>query len=279
MTRRDLADLTGRVAVVTGGGRGLGRAFARALAAAGSRVAVIARSSHELAETTRLVREAGGEARAFTADVTDADAVERTFAEIEHALGGIDLIVNNAGIVAPLGPFAQNDVAAWWRALDVNLRGPMLCAHRVLPGMIARRRGRIVNIASGGGARMLPHFSAYITSKAALIRFSECLAHEVKPHGLAVFAMGPGTVRTAMAEYSLNSPEGKTWLPWFREIFERGDDLPPERPAELLLALASGRADALSGCFIQPSDDLDRMIATAGDIAERKLYTMQVRRL
>jgi NAD(P)-dependent dehydrogenase (short-subunit alcohol dehydrogenase family) len=99
----------------------------------------------------------------------------------------------------------------------VNLQGQILCAHRALPGMIARRGGHIINIASGGGATMLPYFSAYVTSKTALIRFSECLAFEVKDHGIAVFAMGPGTVRTAMSEYSLNSPEGRTWLPWFRD--------------------------------------------------------------
>jgi NAD(P)-dependent dehydrogenase (short-subunit alcohol dehydrogenase family) len=145
--------------------------------------------------------------------------------------------------------------------------------------MIARRRGRIVNIASGGGATMMPMFSSYITSKTALIRFSECLAAEVRPHGIAVFAMGPGTVRTAMSDYSLNSPEGRRWLPWFREIFETGRDLPPERPAELLLALASGQADALSGRYVTPSDDLDRLIEQAEEIGARKLYALEVQRL
>jgi NAD(P)-dependent dehydrogenase (short-subunit alcohol dehydrogenase family) len=139
-----------------------------------------------------------------------------------------------------------------------------------------RGLGRIVNIASGGGATMLPYFSAYVTSKTALIRFSECLAAEVKADGLAVFAMGPGTVRTAMTEYSLNSPEGRTWLPWFREIFDEGRDLPPERPAALLLALASGRADGLSEGVFKPRDDLDSIIAAAETVKELKLYSLQV---
>ena len=155
--------------------------------------------------------------------------------------------------IGPLGPFTQSDVGAWWRTFEVNLHGQILCTHRALPGMIARRGGRIINIASGGGAAMLPYFSAYVTSKTALIRFSECLAFEVKDHGIAVFAMGPGTVRTAMSEYSLNSPEGRTWLPWFRDIFDEGRDLPPERPAALLVALASGKADALSGRYVYPA--------------------------
>ena len=274
-----MTDMRGQVAVVTGGGRGLGRAFAQALAAAGCAVAVIARSADELAETVATIAESGGQARAFPADVTDAPAVTAAFATIEQSLGPIDLLVNNAGVIGPLGPFAQSSVDDWWRAIDVNLRGQILCAHLVLPGMIARRRGRIINIASGGGATMLPYFSAYVTSKAALIRFAECLAVEVKPHGIAVFAMGPGTVRTRMSEYSLNSPEGRTWLPWFRDIFTEGRDLPAERPAALLLALASGRADALSGCFLQPSDDLERIIDAAATVQQAKLYTMQVGRL
>jgi NAD(P)-dependent dehydrogenase (short-subunit alcohol dehydrogenase family) len=272
-------DMHGQVSVVTGGGRGLGRAFAQALAAAGSLVAVAARSAAEIAETVALIESAGGKAHAFTTDVTDAGGLDRTFAEIERSLGPIDLLVNNAGIAGPIGPFSQSTIEDWWQAIDVNLKGQVLCAHRVLPGMIARRRGRIVNIASGGGAYMVPYFSAYVTSKTALIRFSECLAAEVEADGLAVFAMGPGTVRTAMAEHSLNSPEGKTWMPWFRQIFDEGRDLPPERPAALLLALASGRLDSLSGCFLRPDDDLDAVVAAAATIKERKLYLLQVGRL
>ena len=211
--------------------------------------------------------------------MTDRTAIDRAFTGIERALGPVELLVNNAGVVGPLGPFAESDAGAWWRTLEVNLQGQILCAHRALAGMIARRRGRIVNIASGGGATMLPYFSAYVTSKTALIRFSECLAYELKPHGIAVFAMGPGTVRTAMSEYSLNSPEGRTWLPWFRDIFDEGRDLPPERPAALLVALASGRADVLSGRYVYPADDLDRLIAEAQEIDARKLYSLQVLRL
>jgi NAD(P)-dependent dehydrogenase (short-subunit alcohol dehydrogenase family) len=268
-----------KVAVVTGGGRGLGRAFAQALAVAGYAVAVLARSAAELAETVTLVARLGGKASAFPADVTDGAAVDRAFIDVERSLGPVDLLVNNAGAIGPLGPFVGSDAGAWWRTLEVNLHGQILCAHRALPGMIARSSGRIINIASGGGTTMLPYFSAYVTSKTALIRFSECLAFELRPHGIAVFAMGPGTVRTAMSEYSLNSPEGRTWLPWFRDIFDEGRDLPPERPAALLVALASGKADVLSGRYVYPADDLDRLIAEAREIEARKLYSLQVQRL
>jgi NAD(P)-dependent dehydrogenase (short-subunit alcohol dehydrogenase family) len=266
------------VAVVTGAGRGLGRAFAQALAADHD-VALVARSADELAETQVLIERVGGRAVPFAADVTDARAVDLAFAGIERVLGPVDLLVNNAGALGPLGPFAESAVADWWRALEVNLLGQARCAHRVLGGMIARRRGCIINIASGGGAVMRPYFSAYITSKTALIRFSECLAAEVKPQGIAVFAMGPGTVRTAMSEHSLNSPEGRTWLPWFRDIFDQSRDLPAERPAQLLLALASGRFDALSGCFVRPEDDLAHLLSAAAKVEAEKLLTLQVPRL
>ncbi len=257
-----------KVAVVTGGGRGLGRAFARALTAAGWQVAIVARQAVEVEG-----------ARTFIADVTDEAAVGRAAADIERLLGPIDLLVNNAGVIGPLGPFVESTVADWWRTLEIDLLGQVICAHRVLPGMIARRSGRIVNLCSGGGATMLPYFSAYVTAKTGLIRFSECLAHEVKQYGIAVFAMGPGTVRTAMSEHSLNSPEGKKWLPWFADIFTEGRDLPAAQPAELLCQLASGRFDALSGRYLYPPDDLEQLLVAAADIEADKLYSLQVNRL
>lgn len=275
----DAIDLRGQVAVVTGGGRGLGRAFAQALAAAGAAVAVLARSDDELAQTVAAVERAGGRARRFRADVTDAAAVRTTMAAVERTLGPVDLLVNNAGVVGPLGPFWEADPEVWWRAVDVNLRGQILCAHALLPGMVARRRGRIVNVASGGGARAIPYMSAYVAGKTALIRFAECLAAETHEYGIAVFAVGPGTVRTAMSEYSLNSPEGQRWLPWFRMIFDEGSDSPPEHPARLVLSLASGRMDALSGCFLTIADDLDVVLARAADVERDKLYRLRVRTL
>lgn len=257
-----------KVAVVTGGGRGLGRAFAQTLGSVGWQVAIIARQAVDVAGT-----------HTFTADVTDEAAVDRAFDDIERVLGPVDLLVNNAGVIGPLGPFVDSGIAEWWRTVEVDLLGQVICAHRALPGMIGQRSGRIVNIASGGGATMLPYFSAYVTAKTALIRFSECLAHEVKEYGIAVFAMGPGTVRTAMSEHSLNSPEGKQWLPWFRDIFDHGRDLPAERPAELLRQLSSGRFDALSGRYLYPADDLEQLLAASTEIEAGKLYTLQVKHL
>ena len=113
-------DLKERVAVVTGGGRGLGRAFAQALAGAGCSVAVVARSKAELAETVGLIGRAGGQAQAFPADITDAGAVDVAFAAIEQSFGAVDLLVNNAGVMGPIAPFAETAPDAWWRSVEVN---------------------------------------------------------------------------------------------------------------------------------------------------------------
>ena len=142
--------LTNQVAIVTGGGRGIGRAMARTLAGAGAQVAVVARSRNELEETVSEISAGGGRATAFPADVADADAIRSAIEEIERRMGPVDFLVNNAGILGPLRPLADSDPAAWWRGMEVNVRGPMLATHAVLPGMIARRRGRIVNVSSAG---------------------------------------------------------------------------------------------------------------------------------
>lgn len=273
------SQMKNQVAVVTGGGRGIGRAIAQTLAAAGAKVAVLARSENELAETVRLIEQAGGQGAAFPADATSPSAVQAAFARIEQLLGPVDVLVSNAGMVQPFGPLHENDVEQWWRSMEINLRAPALCAHAVLPGMVARRRGRIVNMASGAGTMCAPFFSSYVTGKTALIRFSECLALEYKPHGVSVFSISPGTVRTAMSEYSLLSPEGQKWLPWFRRIFDENIIVPAERSAHLVLELASGRADSLSGSFLTIYDDLDKLIKNADSIDQQTLYSLKVDRL
>jgi len=261
-------DFKRQTAVVTGGGRGLGRCFAQTLAAAGASVAVLARSRDELDETVASI---GSNARAFAVDVTDAAAVRSAFAEI----GPVDLLVNNAGVLGPIGPFAENDFDQWWRAMDVNVRGAMLCTHAVLAGMIERRRGRIINVVTGAFAA--PYLSAYLSSKTALIRATECLAAENKANNIALFSISPGTVRSEMTTYSLTSPEGRRWIPWFQRIFDEGLDLPAERPAALVAALASGKYDGLSGLYLSPFDDLDEMLSRQAEIEKDKLHVLQLR--
>jgi NAD(P)-dependent dehydrogenase (short-subunit alcohol dehydrogenase family)/uncharacterized protein YndB with AHSA1/START domain len=268
------AELDGQVAVVTGAGRGIGRAIALALGAAGACVAALARSGCELATTVEMIERAGGVAKAFVADVTKV-AVQSTMAEIEQSLGPISVLINNAGRQGPMLPFCETDVDDWWRVQEVNLRGPMLCSRAVLPGMISRRQGRIINIASS--AAPIAYFSSYTTSKTALIRFTETVAIEARPYGVSMFAVGPGTVRSAMSEYALISPEGQKWLPWFQQIFDEGLDVPMERPVQLVLQLASGLADRLTGRFLSVSDDLDMLLRNIEQIEANNLFSLRVR--
>jgi NAD(P)-dependent dehydrogenase (short-subunit alcohol dehydrogenase family) len=258
-----MEDLSGQVAIVTGGGRGIGKAIALGLAKAGAAVAVAARSEDQLAETVRQITKLGLRAISVAADVSDPGAVERMVHEVEKSLGSVDLLVNNAGLPGPIGPTWETDPDAWWRCLEVNLRGPMLCSRAVLPGMIARKQGRIVNVASGAGTFAIPYLGAYVTSKSALIRFTEVLALEAAQYGVKVFAIEPGTIRTNMAEYALESEAGKRWLPWFGEIFKRGEDVPPDHAADLVVLLASGRADPLSGRFFTIKDDVLGLVERA----------------
>ena len=238
-----------QVALVTGGGRGLGRAFAVALAKNGMRVGVASRSGVELNVTLALLHAEGIEAVAIPTDVTDEAAVHNMVSVTEEKLGPIDLLINGAGVGAPFGPTWETDSSEWWRNIEVNLRGPMLCCKSVVKGMIERRRGRIINVASGAGTRSIPYMSAYVTGKAALIRLTEVLADELRQHGVSVFAIQPGTVRTAMAEELIRSEAGRRWLPWFKKIFDDGQNDTSEPGERLVLYLASGNADALSGRF------------------------------
>ena len=154
-------DLAGQVALVTGGGRGLGRAFALGLAKAGASVAVTARTAVPLAETVEIIERAGGRALAIPGDVAESGAAAHVVSTAESRLGPLDILVNNAGVMGPVGYDWNVDPEDWWRTFEVNMRGPFLCARAVLPGMLARRRGRLVNISSGAAFNRLPQMAVY----------------------------------------------------------------------------------------------------------------------
>jgi len=261
-------------AVVTGGGRGIGRAVALGLARAGMSVAVLARTGSELVETVALVEADGGRAHAESVDVTDADAVAHAFEKILDRLGPVDLLVNNAGTASALGPVWEVDAEAWWRDVETSVRGAFLCTRAVLSDMLERRRGRIVNMSSYASVRPSPYLSAYAAAKAALLSFTEALAAEARPFGVAVFVVTPGHVRTAMVRHMLESEAGRRWLP---EVAS-STPLEPERTADLIAFLASGRGDALSGRFLHALDDVEGLAARAEEIVRDDLYVARLRR-
>ena len=188
-------------AIVTGGGRGIGEAVARALTARGVAVTVFARTEREV----RAVAVSGGAALAVAGDVSREADVARLLEAHQRALGPCDLLVNGAGILLR-GPVEALDPAGWRACLEVNLTGAFLCARAVIPGMKARRRGRIVNLASISGSLGTPEGSAYNASKWGLIGLTKCLAEELRPHGVQALSVSPGSTDTAMLRQTPFAP-------------------------------------------------------------------------
>ncbi len=270
--------MAGTVAVVTGGGRGLGQEVAFRLAAEGAHVAVAARSADQLAETVGRIEASGGSASAYTVDISDQEAVQDMVWAVEAQAGPVDLLVNNAAVIWPLGPAWEIAPEQWWRLFEINLYGTFLCTHAVLPGMTSRGQGRIVNVASGAGIEAPPFGSAYATSKAAVIRLTEALAMETQDYGVAVFAIDPGWMSTEMTRYLAESDDGRQWTPWAPSIFGTEAHVAVAQGADLVITLASGRADRLTGRFLTVWDDVDELIARADEITRDDLHKVRLRR-
>jgi 3-oxoacyl-[acyl-carrier protein] reductase len=245
--------LSGR-AVVTGGGRGIGKSIARELAAAGMRVLVTGRTQEQV---EAVAREVGG--RALVGDVSKREDVERWASEA----GEVDLLVCNAGISGLETPLGDPD--EWWRTFEVNVLGLYLCCNAFASGMVERGSGRIVNIASGA-AYQPPRErqpTAYGSSKAAVHRFSELLAADLAPKNVFVFSISPGLVRTEMTK---RFPEDTPWTP-------------PECAPRLVQALATGEFDALAGRYLHAEHDPPESLRNRMDeIREQDLNAIRLRR-
>jgi 3-oxoacyl-[acyl-carrier protein] reductase len=248
--------LDGQVVLVTGGGRGIGASIARELAAAGAKVAVSARTAEQVEE---VAREIGG--LAVVADVSKREDVEAMIAKVVADLGPIDLLVANAGIGTEGGSTWEVDPEEWWRVLEVNMLGVHLSCRSVIPGMLEGGRGRIV--ITGSGAAYLPGSSstAYPASKAAVCRYGETLANELRGR-IPVFVFSPGLVQTEMTGGFGDD------MPW----------TPPELAPRLVHVLASGRADALAGRYIHAEhDDIEELITRADEIEREDLNAIRLR--
>ena len=247
--------LTGKTALVTGAGRGIGRAVALALAGAGADLVLLARSAGELAETRRGVEALGRGACAVPADVGRFDEVRHGVAEGLARFGKLDVLVNCAGCQAPIGLLWENNPDEWARTIQVNLVGTFNCLHEVLPGMIARRRGKIITFSGGGATSPRPNFSSYAASKAAVVRLTETVAEELRPFNIEVNAVAPGAVNTRMLDEVLAAGEaaGAELAAAERRKAEGGT--PIEVATELVVFLASDASDGLTGKLISAPHD------------------------
>lgn len=253
-----MPDLSGRVALVTGGGRGIGRSIAVELADAGMQVAVTGRTAEQVEEVARAV---GG--LALVGDVSQRSDVTRWVEETERELGPVGLLVANAGIGVREEAAWEVDVDEWWRVFETNVLGVHLCCRAVIPGMLERGDGRIV--ITGSGASYLPGATAtaYTSSKAAACRYGETLANALAGR-IPVFVISPGLVRTAMTEGRF--PDEAPWTP-------------PELAPRLVLELASGRFDALSGRYLHAEHDPpDELEARSDRILAEDLNAIRLRR-
>jgi NAD(P)-dependent dehydrogenase (short-subunit alcohol dehydrogenase family) len=253
------AELEGQVALVTGGGRGIGADIARELASAGMRVAVSARTREQVESVANEI-----DGLAVVADVSRADDVGRMLEGVERELGPVDLLVANAGIsVWEDRPSWELQPEEWWSVHEVNVRGVYLCCRAVIPRMLERGQGRIVITASGAAYLPGSKSTSYSSSKAAANRFGETLANQLEGR-IPVFPISPGLVRSEMTEGRFSDD-----APW----------TPPECAPRLVRALASGRFDRLSGRYLHaehdPPEELERRIE---DILEHDLNAIRLRR-
>jgi 3-oxoacyl-[acyl-carrier protein] reductase len=253
------SELEGQVALVTGGGRGVGANIARELVAAGMGVAVSARTGSQVEAVADEI-----DGLAIEADVSRREDVERTVAQVERELGPIDLLVANAGVMLEeRGAGWEVDPEEWWHVFEVNVLGVFLCCRAVIPGMLERKGGRIVIVASGAAYLPNSRESAYSPSKAAVARLGEVLATQLGDR-ILVFPISPGLVRTEMTDDRF--PDNAPWTP-------------PECAPRLVRALASGRFDRLSGRYLHAEHDPPEELETRIDaILEGDLNAIRLRR-
>ncbi len=261
----------GQVAWVTGAGRGIGRASALALADQGASVAVVSRTREEVEQVANEIKARGAKSIATMLDVSNWDMVEWAAQQIEHALGPIDILINSAGVLEPLGKLWETDPEQWARVIDINLSGAYYCMRAVLPGMIKRGRGVIVNISSGAATTAQPNWSAYAASKAGLDQLTRSLAVDLKGTPIRVYTLHPGIVESQMQDILRGATDDQL-PPERRQFFidqkAAGRVYSPDVPARAVVWMCSPLCDLENGAMIdlrsqrEYVEKIDRMLTS-----------------
>jgi 3-oxoacyl-[acyl-carrier protein] reductase len=273
--------LEGCAAVVTGGSQGFGLAVARAFASEGADVLICARGEDALeGARASLASHArpGRQVLSASADVSRPEQAQRLVGVALAAFGRVDVLVNNAGVYGPMGVIEDVDLSEWTRAVEINLMGTVLPCRAVLPHMKKAGRGKIINLSGGGATAPLPRISAYAASKAAVVRFTETLAEEVRADHIDVNAVAPGALNTRLLDEVLAAGADKVGVDFYTKSLKQKEEggAPLEKGAALCVFLASAASDGLSGKLISalwdPWETLPDRMAPLGD---SDIYTLR----
>ena len=259
--------------LVTGAGRGIGKRLALGFAQAGARVGLLARSKAELDLAHLEIEHAGGTALRLRADVTDFEQVSVAVERMRSHQGEIHVLVCGAALQGPIGPFAECSPKAWAETMQTNLLGVVNACRAVLLHMIERRSGKIIVLSGAGAASPRPNFSAYASSKAAVVRFVETVAEEIRDHNIQINCMTPGGTYTSMTDEILHAGEKAGWKETDEALQVRQTGgIAPDKQIQLALFLASEQSNHVTGRLIYVSDDWKRL---KNDNVSADLFTLR----
>jgi NAD(P)-dependent dehydrogenase (short-subunit alcohol dehydrogenase family) len=269
--------LQDRVAIITGAARGIGKVIAALFVRNGAKVVIVSRNAQEVKKTVNQLTDDTTNVIGIPADVSILVDIEKVVSETLNVFKTIDILVNCAGVQKPIGPLTDVSIKDWTANIYVNLIGTVICCKTVLPIMIEKRGGKIINFSGGGATSPRPNFTAYACSKAAIVRFTETLAMEVKDHGIDVNAIAPGPVNTRMLReiVEAGNKAGKKELEEVKKMISKGA-VPPEHAAQLALFLASDASNGITGRLISAIwDDWRNFSDRVEQIKCSALYTIR----